>query len=237
LDRTPEGARGTEANVVGEDEEHVGRALGWLDRPGEVRLRVLHRAPDLPLEGCIWPRQHLLGQSGERNRDCEHETDRQRRAAMRGGTTTARRHWSPPGRAPDALRRSEPCQVTPRSYGTRTGAGPSRYPTARPGRSAARDAGHPVGAPVLAPHSAMDHEEPVRVVLLLDAPQARVVAAPERALPALLEVVALRDVRAGVGHELPDLRHRRADLLRLLLRLGLVRRVAGDARVYGISAA
>src|SRR5262244_2682118 len=93
---------------------------------------------------------------------------------------------------------------------------PSSSPPSREGArpslcSAARQAGHPVRAPVLAAHAVVDVEDPERVILSLHRPEPGVVASPEGARPVLLEVVALRDVRAGVGDQLAELAHREAD--------------------------
>src|SRR5579863_1454330 len=54
-----------------------------------------------------------------------------------------------------------------------------------------------VRAPVLAPHAVVHDEEPFRVVLLLDGSEALVVRAEVRLLPALVEEVALRQIRPG----------------------------------------
>ena len=59
--------------------------------------------------------------------------------------------------------------------------------------------------------------------------QARVVRAPEGAPASRLEVVALRDVGAGVRHQLAQLGHGSATLPRLAAALGEIGLVAGDA--------
>src|SRR5262249_61376953 len=60
LDRAAEGAAGAEADVIGEDQEHVGRALGRLHTLGEIRDRALDGPPDLTLERRLGTRQGLL---------------------------------------------------------------------------------------------------------------------------------------------------------------------------------
>jgi hypothetical protein len=55
-----EGGRVPEAGVVGEDEEHVGRALGCRNGPGIVRRRLLVGGSDLAGEGRRGPRQYYL---------------------------------------------------------------------------------------------------------------------------------------------------------------------------------
>src|SRR5262245_52434713 len=68
LDRAAEGAAGAEADVVGEDQEDVGRALGRFDTLGEIGNRALDGASDLALERRLGTRQGLL-----RDRwPCEH---------------------------------------------------------------------------------------------------------------------------------------------------------------------
>ena len=50
-DAAAEGVGATEPGVVDQDEQDVGRALGFLDGLGEIRFRLGRRAPDLQL-GC-----------------------------------------------------------------------------------------------------------------------------------------------------------------------------------------
>src|SRR5262245_38463129 len=57
-----------------------------------------------------------------------------------------------------------------------------------------------VGAPPLRADSVVHDEQSVRVVLVLDLGEARIVVSPVRLLPSLLKVVALAHVRSALRH-------------------------------------
>src|SRR5205809_4011245 len=112
-------------------------------------------------------------------------------------------------------------------------AGPApQAPRARATRTTAKARTSLTGAPSsLAADAVVDPEEVVRVDLLLDREQARVVDAPERALPVRLEVVRLVGVGARAGGRVADDPHRPSDHVRRCLAFGEVRLVTGDPRV------
>jgi hypothetical protein len=74
-------------------------------------------------------------------------------------------------------------------------------------RCVSRQARKPVRAPVFTADTMVDEEQTVRVVTPLDFQEPRVIRAPERPLPVLLEVIALVDVGAGVGSGGTQRRH------------------------------
>src|SRR5271168_4719122 len=83
-----------------------------------------------------------------------------------------------------------------------------------------------VRAPVLASHAVVDEEQAARVEAVLDRAQARIIAAPERAPPGLVEVVALRNIGAWIAHELAQLCCGEVDQPRVPVRGGYVHRRA-----------
>src|SRR5439155_4565483 len=104
---------------------------------------------------------------------------------------------------------------------------------ARATRTTAKARTSLTGAPSsLAADAVVDAEEVVRVDLLLDREQARVVDAPERALPVRLEVVRLVGVGARAGGRVADDPHRPRDLVRHLPAFDEVRLVTGNTRVH-----
>src|SRR5437667_966039 len=103
---------------------------------------------------------------------------------------------------------------------------------ARATRTTAKARKSLTGAPSgLAADAVVDAEEVVRVDLLLDREQPRVVDAPERALPVRLEVVGLVGVGARPRGRVADDLHRPGDHVCRSLAFGEVRLVTGDPRV------
>src|SRR5205809_651031 len=68
-----------------------------------------------------------------------------------------------------------------------------------------------VGAPVFAADAVVHEEEAIRIVFVLDRAQLRVIPAPERLLPARIEVVALRDIRSRSRRNFAQLRRGEID--------------------------
>src|SRR6266851_511354 len=100
---------------------------------------------------------------------------------------------------------------------------------ARATRTTAKSRTSLTGAPSgLAADAVVDAEEVVRVHLLLDRKQPRVVDAPERALPVRLEVVGLVGVGARPRGRVADDLHRPGDHICRSLASGEVRLVTGD---------
>src|SRR5205807_8711035 len=65
-----------------------------------------------------------------------------------------------------------------------------------------RGPAHPVVRPGLAAHAVVAEEEPLGVIFLLDAREARVVLAPECLLPIGLEIIRFVDIAPGAGREI-----------------------------------
>lgn len=95
------------------------------------------------------------------------------------------------------------------------------------------DARETVGAPVFRAHAVVNGEQAIAIVVMLHFPQARVVRAPERALPVFEEMVALGNVGAGVGNDLVELPHGAFASRRVLARSGEIRLVSGNAGERG----
>ena len=72
--RSAEGGRGTEAYVIGEDNEDIRRSLGCFDHLWEVLYGLLCRAANLAAEGLFGPGQDFLRPC------CGHEYHAQRKA-------------------------------------------------------------------------------------------------------------------------------------------------------------
>ena len=70
--RAPEHAGGAEADIVGQDQQDVGRALGRRDRLRKVRLGILGRSPDDAFEHRVGVGEHgdvwRAGRDGRRSR-------------------------------------------------------------------------------------------------------------------------------------------------------------------------
>ena len=80
----------------------------------------------------------------------------------------------------------------------------------------------------------MDEEQPVRVILLFDLSEARIVAPPIRLLPSLLEVVALAHIRAAVGRDRAQLVDASIDALRGFTPLLNARLMSRDSGIRGL---
>src|SRR5208282_417312 len=90
-----------------------------------------------------------------------------------------------------------------------------------------------VAAPLFRAYSVVDEEQPVRIVLLFDFSEARVVAPPIRLLPSLLEVIALANVRARVRNECTKLTHALINALRRFPALRHRWLMSGNSRICG----
>src|ERR1700751_455108 len=106
-------------------------------------------------------------------------------------------------RSPSSASPTSKCPPPPSASGARSPATATPLTRAQPGEA--------VGAPFFAADPVMREEEPVRVVFLLDRQQSRIVWAPIRGLPLLLEEVALCEIGTSPRRDLFELAHRFAD--------------------------
>src|SRR5690242_5472015 len=97
--------------------------------------------------------------------------------------------------------------------------------------------GKAVAAPLFRADSVVHDEESIGIVLSLHVEQTRVVVAPIRVLPPLLEVIALAHVRPLIGDDRAQLIHALVDALRglaALVHLGLMSRDSGISRALSV---
>src|ERR1700722_14756877 len=88
-----------------------------------------------------------------------------------------------------------------------------------------------VRAPILAAGTVMHKEEAGRIVLIFDCSQPRIILSPVRLLPCFVEIITLRNIRAGFRDDFPELVHCLTDFSGVLTGDGQVGFITGNTRI------